>query len=73
MPFALHALACLIVVGMSLMGGHNQLRCVWAQFCENTLVPAVLGQWYLELKCCVLWLCSSANLSNVGCPSSWQM
>ena len=63
MPRALHALACLIVAGMSLIGGHSQFSGVCDQFCENAFVPAVFGQRYLELNKCVLWLCSSANLS----------
>ena len=50
MPFALHALACLIVEGMSLMGGHSQLSEVCDQFCENAFVPAVFGHRYLELN-----------------------
>ena len=70
---ALQALACLMVAGMSLMGGHNQLSVVCDQFCANASVPAVFGHKYLELKCGVFWLCSSANLSNVGCPKFWQM
>ena len=72
-PRALHVLACLIVDGMSLMGGHSQLSEVCDQFCANASVPAVFGHKYLELKCVVLWLCLSATLSNVGCPKFWQM
>ena len=49
-PRALHALACLIVDGMSLMGGHNQLSVVCDQFCANASVPAVFEPRYLELK-----------------------
>ena len=54
MPRALHALACLIMDGMSLMGGHNQLSVVCDQFCANASVPAVFGHKYLELKSAVL-------------------
>ena len=54
MPHALHALACLMVEGMSLMGGHNQLSVVSDQFCVNASVPAVFEAWYLELKRCVV-------------------
>ena len=47
MPFALHALACLIVVGMSLMGDGwaCQLSVVCDQFFVNASVPAVFEAW----------------------------
>ena len=73
MARALQILACLMVAGMSLIGGHNQLRGVSDQSWAKASVPAVLGHKYLELNCGVLWLCSSANLSNVGCPNCWHM
>ena len=69
MARALQIWACLIDAGISLTGGHSQFKGVSDQFCANASVPAVLGHKYLELKWVVLWLCSSANLSNVGCPS----
>ena len=73
MARALQALACLMVAGMSLIGGHNQFTGVSDQFWANASVPAVLGHKYLELNSAVLCLFLSANLSNVGCPSCWQM
>ena len=66
---ALQIWACLIAAGMCFTGGHNQFKGVSAQFWAKASVPAVFGHKYLELKSVVLWLCSSANLSNVGCPN----
>ena len=73
MARALQILVCLMAAGMNLMGGHSQFRGVSDQSWAKASVPAVFGHKYLELKLVVLWLCSSANLSKVGCPNSWQM
>ena len=73
MARALQILACLMVAGMYLIGGHNQLRGVSDQSWAKASVPAVFGHRYLELKFGVLWFWLSVNLSNVGCPGSWYM